>query len=470
MEYDIIVIGGGVTGCSIARYLTQYEASVCILEKNGDVCTGSSKANSGIVHAGYDPVPGTLKAELNVRGNQLIRELKDILGIDVRNNGAMVLSLEESGLSKLEDLYNRGIANGVPGMELLSRDEVLRREPNLTKEVKGALYLGTSCVVCPFSLTIAMAENAIANGAVLETLSEVTGIEKKGGRFLVTTTKGVHSAKVVINAAGLYSDKVNAMVADESFTIEARRGEYVLLDKSEGKFVNATMFQLPSALGKGVLVSPTVHGNLLVGPDSETVLDREDNSTRQDRLDYIMQMAKVTAPGLNYRKIITSFAGLRAHLATGGDDFILNSPVEGFYNAAGIESPGLTSAPAIGEKLSAEIADYLKLGKKASFNQERRRIPQLCSMDRTERNELIKGNPRYGNIICRCEEISEGEIVDAVHRGARTLDGVKRRVRAGMGRCQAGFCSPKVLEIISRETGLPMEEICKNEPGSEVCL
>ena len=298
----------------------------------------------------------------------------------------------------------------------------------------------------------------------------MTGIEKRDGSFLVTTGKGVFKAKAVVNAAGLYADSVNAMIAERTFSIEPRRGEYVLLDKSEGSFVKATMFQIPSALGKGVLVTPTVHGNLLVGPDSETILDREDNSTRQNRLDYIMSQARITAPGVNYRKIITSFSGLRAHLATGGDDFLLDSPVDGFYNAAGIESPGLTSAPAIGEYLSAQIADYLKAGKKSSFNPERRRIPQLNSLRRDERNALIRENPRYGNIICRCEEISEGEIVEAVNRGADTLDGVKRRVRAGMGRCQAGFCSPKVLEIISRETGKRIEEICKNEPGSEVCL
>lgn len=466
MIYDSIVIGGGVVGASIARYLSLYDVSVALLEKNSDLCTGTSKANSGIAHAGYDPIPGTLKAKLNVRGNQLLRELAPQLGIDLKNNMAMVLSFNRD--DELKMLYERGLKNGVSGMRIISHDEVLALEPNINSEVTAALLLTTSCIVCPFSLTYAMGENAEANGAKLLMEQEVIDIKKCDNYFIIKTKCDEFKALTVINAAGVFADKINDMVAPHTFDIKVKSGEYVLLDRSEGGLVNSTIFQLPTKEGKGVLVTPTYHNNILVGPDSVLRDDRNDNATYADGLEKVMESAKKSVSKINYRSIITSFAGLRASTASG--DFIINEPVDGFFNAAGIDSPGLTSAPAIGEYISDIVSKHLGRKKKANPILTREAIARPSALNRDERNALIQKDPRYGNIICRCEEISEGEIVEAIKRGGTTLDGVKRRVRAGMGRCQGGFCSVKVLELIARECGGRMEDVRKNEKGSEVIL
>lgn len=465
MIYDVVIIGGGVVGTSIARFLSLYEVSQVLLEKNSDLCAGTSKANSGIAHAGYDPVPGTMKARMNVRGNELLRELAPELDIDLVNNMSMVISTKDDE-APLKALYNRGLRNGVPGMRLISGREVLELEPNITPEVKGALLLTTGCIVCPFSLTYAMAENAVDNGALMLTGREVRSIERNGNGFTVITDIESFTTRCVINAAGVNADLINDMVAPHSFTITPKRGEYVLLDHSEEGLVRSTIFQLPTDKGKGVLVTPTCHGNILIGPDSVMTDDREDTSTYADGLASVMESAGKSVPDINYRSIITSFSGVRA--STDNGDFILNEPVKGFFNAAGIDSPGLTSAPAIGEYLSLKVAERLGLRKKDSPVLKRSGIVKAASLSPEERNLLIKKDHRYGNIICRCEEISEGEIVEAVRRGATTLDGVKRRVRAGMGRCQGGFCSVKVMEIIARETGTDISAVRKNGKGSEV--
>ncbi len=469
MVYDCIIIGGGVTGSAIARFLSRYELNALLLEKDSDLCTGTSKANSGIVHAGYDPLPGTLKARLNVRGNELIRELAPLLDIDLVNNGALVLSFDKDDKG-IKALYERGKANGVPGMRILKGDEIREAEPNVSLDAEYALYLPTSCIVCPFSLTLALAENAYENGVHFSLNTKVESIENCNNKYILHTSKGIFESRTVVNAAGVYADEINNMVSPVKIRITPRRGEYLLLDKTEGDFIHHTLFQLPTKEGKGVLVTPTAHGNMLIGPDNVSLEDKEDTSTTADGLTKVSQSAKRSTPGINLRKVITSFSGLRAH--PDGDDFIINEPIEGFFNAAGIESPGLSSAPAIGEMVASMVAERLGLEEKKNFKERRVGILKASQLSDEKRSALIKENPLYGNIICRCEEISEGEIVEALHRpfGVDTLDGIKRRVRAGMGRCQGGFCSVKVMEIISRERGIPLSEIRKNEESSEVLL
>ena len=466
MEYDALIIGGGVIGAAIAWRLSRYAIRTCLLEKENDLAEGTSKANSGIVHAGYDPEPGSLKASLNVRGNKLLHELSGQLAFDFVPNGAMVAAFAGDDTAKLEELYQRGIRNGVPGMRIIGRDEVLSMEGSLNPEVRAALYLPTSAIVCPFSLTYAFAENARDNGVTFRMSEKVLGIARDADGFTVRTGRGQIRTRLVVNAAGVYADSVHNMVADEKIAITPRRGEYLLLDKSEKGLVRSTIFQLPTQRGKGVLVTPTVHGNILCGPDSVLISDKEDTSTDADGLGYVMEYARKTAPSLDFSKTITSFTGLRAHPE--GDDFIIGMTVPGFIDAAGMESPGLSASPAVGEMVGEIAADYLRAKKKDRIVEVRKAIPRPSQMDAAERSRLIASDPLYGNIICRCEEVSEGEIAEAVRRGAVSLDGVKRRVRAGMGRCQGGFCMPRVMEIISREAGIPMEDICKNGKGSEV--
>ncbi len=468
MDYDAVIIGGGVTGTAIAWYLSRYDCSVLLLEKESDLCEGTSKANSGIVHAGYDPVPGSLKAGLNVRGNEMIRKLHHVLAFDFIQNGAMVVAFSEEEAASIDNLYRQGLANGVPDMAILDHDEILRREPNLNKKAVKALYLGTSGIICPFSLVYAFAENARENGVSIHLNSEVTAIEQNNDGFIVSAGGEKIRTRSVVNAAGIYADDVFSMLSTSYFRLTPRHGEYVLLDKSETGFVHSTIFQIPTKAGKGVLVTPTVHGNILIGPDSVDGSDKENTATDAPSLDYVMRSALKTAPDVNFRKIITSFTGLRAHPES--NDFIIRMEKPGFVNVAGIESPGLSAAPAIGEMVGKMIASYLGAGKKSSYIAERKAIPKVASLSDEDREKLIKEHPEYGRIVCRCEEISEGEIAEAIKRGATTLDGVKRRVRAGMGRCQGGFCTPRVMEILSRELGIPMERIRKNGKGSEVLV
>ena len=475
MMYDVIIIGAGVTGCAIAWQLSKYNLSTIVLEKCSDVCEGTSKANSGIVHAGFDAVPGTMKAKMNVRGNEMIRELADEIGFAFKQTGAMVLCFDESDRDKLNDLYERGQANGVTGLEILDGDSVRKLEPSLSKEVKCALYANTSGIVCPFEMTIAFAEVALSNGVKFELNTEVIGIERAESGFIVDTSNKQFEGKIVINAAGVYADTIHNMVCDNKIKITPRRGEYFLLDKEAGNLVGRTIFQLPTKLGKGVLVTPTVHGNLLVGPSAESLNDKENTATTSEVLAGIKEKAGLSVEGIPFNKVITTFSGLRASGET--HDFIIEeSEVKGFIDVAGIESPGLTSAPAIGEyvagivkaiwetEISTGNQEGIKLVKKSDYIDKRSGILHFAELLRDEQNELIKTDSSYGNIVCRCESVTEGEIRNAIKRplGARTLDGVKRRTRAGMGRCQAGFCTPKVMAILSEELGIPMEEIRKN--------
>lgn len=471
---EVIVIGAGVIGAAVARELSRYDRRVVVLERASDVCEGTSKANSGIVHAGYDAEPGTLKARFNVEGNRMMPALSRELDFPFRQNGSMVLAFEEAGLEALQMLMQRGERNGVEGLRILRQEEVRSMEPGVSGEVKAALYAPTGGIVCPFGLTIALAENACENGVEFRFSTCVKQIQRMEKEYRVLTDKGAFLAPVVINAAGVYADALHNMVSRHAFSITPRRGEYCLFDRTEGQMVSATLFQLPTRLGKGILVTPTVHGNLLAGPTAEDVEDREAVDTTAAGLEQVLKKGGKSVGGLPARSIITSFAGLRAHgnhtAENGVTDFLIGEPEDapGFVDVAGIESPGLTSAPAIGVYVSELVNRILPAARKTNFRAVRKGIVSMREADEKKRCELIAANSAYANVICRCEQVTEGEILDAIHRplGATTLDGIKRRTRAGMGRCQAGFCSPKTVEILARELSVDREEISKAGEGS----
>lgn len=467
---DIIVIGAGVSGCAIARELSRRKASVLVVERAEDVCCGTTKANSAIVHAGYDAAHGSLMAKLNVQGSEMMPALSKELDFHYKQNGSLVVMLSEEDRPNLIKLYENGVANGVKGLRIVERDELVKMEPNISDEAVAALYAPTGGIVCPFGLTYALAENAASNGVKFQFDSEVTGIEKIDGGWKVQTVKGDLEARVVVNAAGVYADKLHNMVSDDTMTITPRRGDYFLLDRTTGGFVSNTIFQLPGKYGKGVLVAPTVHGNTIVGPTAIDIEDKEATATTQEGLDEVRAKCGKAVKDLPLRQTITSFAGLRAHEAR--HDFFIGEIAPGFVDCAAIESPGLSSAPAIGVMVAGIVEGILKLEPNPDFNGTRKGILDPKALSFEERSKLVKENPAYGTVICRCETITEGEIIDAIHRvpGAKSVDGVKRRTRAGMGRCQGGFCSPRVLEILSRELGVPMSEITKAGGNSKLIV
>ena len=468
LEYDVVVIGAGVSGSAVARELAKKERRIAVLERESDVCEGTSKANSGIVHAGFDAQPDTLKAKLNVAGAKLMKTLSKELDFPYRQNGSLVVSFEEDGRERLQELYERGEKNGVEGLRILSGDEARALEPALSDEVKAALYAKTGGIVCPFGLNIALAENAAVNGVDFYLNTEAEKIERGQGGYRILTKEREFLAKVVVNAAGVHADTFHNMVSGHRMHITARRGEYCLMDKKTGGLVGSTIFQLPSANGKGILVTPTVHGNLLVGPTAENIEDKEGVNTTADGLARALKVGARSVRELPVRQIITSFAGLRAHEESG--EFIIGEAEDaaGFFDVAGIASPGLSAAPAVGVYVANLIQARFPAADRADFIATRRGIPCMAEASREERMRLIAENPAYANVVCRCELVTEGEILNAIHRplGATTLDGVKRRTRAGMGRCQSGFCSPKVVEILARELHKDMGEITKFGAGS----
>ncbi len=470
MRYDAVIIGAGVTGSAIARELSRRQGTFLVLERASDVCEGTSKANSAIVHAGFDAEPGTMKAKMNVEGNERMTQLAEDLDIPFKRVGAFVVCLNEEDKPKLQELYDRGIANGVKGLRILTGDEARAQEPNLSDRVCAAMLAETSGIICPFELTLGLAESAAKNGVKFQFNTEVENLEKTANGWLLHTNQGDVEARTVINCAGVHADALHNQVCDKKLHITARKGEYCLLDKTAGGHVKSTIFQLPGKYGKGVLVSPTVHGNLLVGPTAVDVEDKEDTATTALGLADLQEKSALGVKNVPLRQVITSFMGLRAH--EDGDDFTLGETAEGFFDAAGIESPGLSSAPAIGAYIAGLVAEKLSLPENPGFDPIRKGTPRLNELTPEERAAKIRENPAYGNIICRCEEISEGEIVDAIHGilGARTLDGVKRRTRAGMGRCQSGFCSPRVMELLCRELGMTLDEVRKNGPDSQIVL
>ena len=462
--YDVLIIGGGVTGSAIARELSRYDLKTALFEKGEDVCSGTSKANSGIAHAGFDAVPGSWKAKMNIRGSQMMEELSRKLDFPYKRNGSLVLCFDEKDRPRLEKLLQQGKENGVEGLEILEKKELLALEPALSEEVVCALHAPTGGIVCPFKLTIALAENAAVNGVEFHLNEGVKRVQPGTVEgYTVETGKGTYETRIVVNAAGLYGDEIHNQVSGEKLHITPRKGEY----KKIGQLVSHTIFQMPTAMGKGVLVTPTVHGNLMVGPTATDISDKEGVDTTAEGLDEVLKKAALSVKSLPRGVTITSFAGLRAH--EDHDDFILGEVKDapGFFDAVGIESPGLTSAPAIGEWMAEKIVEKLrktqKVDEKKDFQETRKDIPNIASMDQAEAAALIAENPAYGTIICRCEKVTEGEIIDAIRRplGARSLDGIKRRTRAGMGRCQAGFCSTKVMDILARELGIPLEEVTK---------
>jgi len=468
--YDVTIIGGGVCGAAIAMYLSKYDIKCCLLEKDNDIAIGTTKANSGIVHAGYDPEPDTLMARLNVRGSELIEEFAKIMNVPYRKVGSMVIAFNANDEEHLHKLYERGIANGVRGMELLDRDELLRREPNLSPEVTGALYASSAAVVNPWRLCIAMAETAAKNGVEVYLDSEVTAIEKINGTFKVIAGNKTYETKYVINAAGLYSDYIADLVGAKDFEIHASKGQYYLLDKTSNWLVNSVIFQCPTEKGKGVLVSPTAEGNIIVGPNAESGNERDDVSTTREGLDFVAQEAAKTTKLIDYRENIRSFAGLRAN--SDKRDFIIGESAlcRHFINVAGIKSPGLSSAPAIGEYVVEILEDCgLMMSKKEDWAYPK---PHICfaELSDEEKSEICKTEPKFGNVICRCNLITEGEVYNALesHIKPRTLDGIKRRTGSGMGRCQGGFCAVKIHEIICEYYNIDPKTVLWDKRGSYI--
>lgn len=470
--YDVVIIGAGVSGSASARELSRYKVNACVIEKTEDVCSGTSKANSGIVHAGFDATEGSLMAKLNVEGNLMMEELSKELDFPFKKNGSLVICLSEEDMPKLKELYDRGIRNGVKELKILNKEEVLELEPNITDDVYAALYAHTGGIVCPFGLNIALAENANTNGIEFRFNTEAQDIEKIDGGFIIKTNQGDIKTKYIVNAAGVYADKFHNMVSQNKINITARKGEYCLLDKTAGNHVSRTIFALPGKMGKGVLVSPTAHGNLIVGPTSTDIDDKEGVNTTREGLDTVIGKSSMNVKNIPMRQVITSFSGLRAH--EDNHEFIIKEleDAKGFIDCAGIESPGLTSSPAIGKMVADILKEKLNLEENPNFIGTRKGILDPNTLSLEERNQLIKEQPAYGNIICRCEMITEGEIIDAIRRplGAKSLDGVKRRTRAGMGRCQAGFCSPKTMEILERELSISMFDITKAGGESNMVL
>jgi len=466
---DVLIVGCGVVGANIAYELARTRAGVVVAEKENDVCCGASKANSAVAHAGYDPVPGTLMAKYNVWGSRLMPALCARLDVAYRDNGSLVAAFSDAEKPALEALRARGERNGVPGLRLIDGNQARGLEPNLSAEVAWALEVPGSAIVDPWELTVATAEAAARGGADIRTGTEVLGIEEAGDHYVARTNRGEIAARFVVNAAGVFADKIHNMAAEPAFSIAPVRGEYLLLDKGQGNLVTRAIFQLPTDAGKGVLVLPTTHGNLLAGPTSEPAADKEGVATTARGLERVRALAAKSVPGIDFSDVIRDFAGLRAANAS-AHDFVIGFPAghPRFLDVAAIQSPGLTSAPAIAADAVRLLREAgLEAPERPGFVDTRRRT-RFRELPPTEMNALIAKDPRYGRVICRCETVTEGEIVEALRRppGARSLDAVKRRCGAGLGRCQGGFCGPRVLEILAREWGIDPTEVPQDREGS----
>ena len=452
---DIIIIGGGVCGCSLLYELSRYNLKTLLIEKENDISVGTTKGNSAIVHAGYDPEPGTKMAKYNVEGNILIEQLSQDLDILFRKTGSLVIGFDETDRKTIENLLRKGNENGVPGLRIVEKDELLMMEPNLSAQALCALYAPSCGIVSPWELALAQAECAVEGGAKVELNTEVLSIKKGKDGFTVETDKGIFKSKYVVNAAGVNSDLVSQMVEPPFFKITPKSGEYFLLDTTESNIVHMVCFPCPSAVGKGVLVSPTIHGNIIVGPDSKNV-EREALGCTAKGLQTVRDGAYRTVPSVNLRASIRNFAGIRAD--AGGEDFIVgeSETVPGFFNIAGIKSPGLTSAPAIAKDIAQALkkAGGLDFSANAAFV-AKRKVKRFKYMSEDQKIALIKENPAYGTIVCRCETITEGEVLDALNSPIPpvSLDGIKRRCTTGMGRCQGGFCGPRVHALIAKKLG-----------------
>ena len=459
--FDVVVIGAGVVGGLVARELSKYELSVAIVERCSDVALGATRANSAIVHAGFDAKEGSLKAKLNVLGSEMMEEVASELGVKYKRNGSLVVGFNDEDRETLLGLLKRGTDNGVRGLRVIDREEILSLEPNIGAGVTVALHAPTGAIICPYELCMAAVGNAMDNGAELFLDFEVNKIEKIDAGYRVSSASHSVEARFVINCAGLYSDEIAKLVGDFSYEVTPRRGEYMLLDRECGGLVSHTIFRCPSKMGKGILVSPTVDGNLLLGPTAEDIEDKEDTKTTAEGLARVRVQAGEQVSGINFGKVITSFTGLRSTGSTG--DFVINER-DGFVNCGGIESPGLSSSPAI----AVYVADMLRaaglvMKEKSDFSPTRRPMHYYKELSIDEKNEIIKDHPEYAHVICRCETVTEGEILEAIRTNPkpRDVDGVKRRTRASMGRCQGGFCTPYIIDLLCEELGCDYTEITK---------
>ena len=466
--FDVCIIGAGVVGALCARALSAYNVDVCVVEKTNDVCMGASRANSAIVHAGFDAMPGTLKARFNVQGSNMMEQVCAELGVKYVRNGSLVLGYSDEDKATLQELYERGMQNGVQGLTVLDREGVLALEPHVTELVTCALWAPTGAIVSPFGLCDAGLGNAMDNGVGFIRNFEVERIERADGVYTLYAGEQTVQAKYVVNAAGLYSDKIASMMGDDSFTVHPRRGEYMVLDKAcTESLTSYTLFSTPTAKGKGILVTATTGGNVMLGPTAEDMTDKEDNDTTAKGTASIREQSAKYVQNIPFGNVITSFTGLRAVGSTG--DFIIHASAPGFITFGGIESPGLTSAPALAEYCVELLGkEGLTLEKKENWNPIRKPSSWYRKLDDDQKNEVIAKEPAYGNMVCRCEEVTEGEIVYAIRTnpGARDVDGVKRRTRSGMGRCQGGFCSSLVVEILARELDIPYEQVTKSGGAS----
>ncbi|XZL85007.1 NAD(P)/FAD-dependent oxidoreductase [Clostridium perfringens] len=465
---DIIVIGAGVVGCSIARELSKYNLDVLVVEKNSDVSEGISKGNSGIVHAGYNEKIGTLKAKLNIEGNKIFDDLSRDLQFPFKRNGAFILAFSDEDMNILESLKENGEKLGVEGLEILTREEALNIEPNLNKEIVGVLNVKTSGIVSPYEMTIALAENAAENGVEFKLNSKVTNIEKISEGYKVTlNNREVVNGKIIINVSGLEGAFLNNLVSMSKREINPVKGEYCLFDKVAGAMINKTLFQVPNKLSKGVLVTPTAEGNLLVGPNA---VEGKTLETSREGIDEILDKSKKSLEELPVARILNTFSGIRPKTKEG--DFIIEEveDAKNFINVIGIDSPGLTAAPAIGVYVVNMIKERLDLVEKKNFKRTREKIVRFAELSLKEKNKLIKEKPAYGHMVCKCEFVTEGEIVEAIHRPikALTVDAIKRRTRASMGGCQGVGCTLPISKILSRELGIDISDINKNSEGSPV--
>jgi glycerol-3-phosphate dehydrogenase len=470
--YDVAIIGAGVSGAAIARRLSSSRISVALIERCVDASFGVSKANSGIIHAGFHHAPSSLKARLEVAGNRAFDALQAELGFPFRRNGIIVAAFSWEEMKVVDGLYAQGLANGARGIEIVGRDRILSLEPALSRDVAGGLFAPEGGIIEPYRFVFALVESAVANGVRLLTGWEVREAERQGDAWRITSGKGeTLEARWVVNAAGLHADTVSAIFGAEHFSIVPRKGEEFILERGAAGPPSRVIFPVPARSSKGVLVIPTVEGTVMLGPTAEEGEDKEDTSTTPENLDRVFDLAMRMVPRISKRDIITAFSGLRPTLP--GDDFYIDTSREApaFVQVAGIQSPGLTASPAIAERVRDLLQEAgLELLEKADWH------PGIPHMERTrdraisDLDQLVAKDPAYAHIVCRCEAVSEAEVVEAIRKGHTTLDGVKYYTRAGMGRCQGGFCTYRIMRLISRETGLPLERISKHGPGSELVI
>lgn len=465
--YDVLIIGAGITGAATAFELSKYNLKTAMLDKANDVSTGTTKANSAIIHAGFDPKPGTLMAKLNVRGAELTEDVCKKLDILYERCGALVVAFDEESIYMLEQLESQAKINGVEGCRVISGDEARAMEPCLSKDVTKALYSPTSAIICPWEFCLALAETAVRNGTELFLNTEVRSIKKTDDYWKVITDNGIYKTKYIINAAGVDADKIHDMVSEHDFTIVPTVGQYYLLDKPEGKKAKHTIFQCPTKTGKGVLVTPTVHGNLLVGPNTK-VVEGNNTATSAGSLAYVRTMGSKSVPTIDFSQNIRNFAGVRAR--TDEKDFIIREAkdAKGFIDAAGICSPGLSAALAIGEYISKLLdGSGLVLNKKDNFIFERKHV-RFKYLSEEEKQQLVSEHPAYGHVICRCETVTEGEILDTFHSVIPpvSVDGIKRRVGTSMGRCQGGFCSTQIVKILADQLNISESDVIMESPSS----